>query len=120
MPKRIHPLWVKILDNMRRLYATIYSPYERQGSLRKLLIFVIFFLILGFICPLKAAELPDLGNSSSAVLTPVQESELGRSIMKELQRAQAISDDAYVSEYLQGLGYRLIATQGVSLALMWV
>ncbi len=112
MPKRIHPLWVKILDNMRRLYATIYSPYERQGSLRKLLIFVIFFLILGFICPLKAAELPDLGNSSSAVLTPVQESELGRSIMKELQRAQAISDDAYVSEYLQGLGYRLIATQG--------
>lgn len=113
MPKRIQLLWVKMLDNMQRLYATNNASYERETFRCKPLIYVVFFLFLSLICQsLKAGELPDLGNSSSAVLSPTQEYELGQSIMKELRAAQIISDDVYVNEYLRGLGYRLVATHG--------
>lgn len=57
-------------------------------------------------------DLPDLGNSASATLTPAQEYELGSSVVKELQAASAISQDPIVNEYLQSVGYRLLATQG--------
>jgi beta-barrel assembly-enhancing protease len=56
--------------------------------------------------------LPDLGNSASAVLSPAQERELGRSVVKELQAASALSQDVIVTEYLQYVGYRLLATHG--------
>lgn len=59
-----------------------------------------------------ADDLPDLGNSSNAALSPAQEYELGVSIMKEIQAAMVISQDIIVSEYLQEIGYRLIATNG--------
>lgn len=59
-----------------------------------------------------ANELPDLGNGATTVLSSTQEYELGYSIMKELQAHSMISQDFIVSEYLQGIGYRLVATQG--------
>lgn len=57
-------------------------------------------------------DLPDLGNSASATLTPAQEYELGSNVVKQLQAASAISQDPIVNEYLQSVGYRLLATQG--------
>jgi len=60
---------------------------------------------------LVADELPDLGNSASAVLSPQQEYELGASVMKELKAALALSQDVIITEYLHSLGYRLLATQ---------
>ncbi|MFI4937619.1 MAG: M48 family metalloprotease [Candidatus Berkiellales bacterium] len=62
--------------------------------------------------PSFAGELPDLGNASGSVLTAAQEYELGRSVMQELNQAQVLLSDLIVNEYLQGIGYRLIATHG--------
>ena len=61
-----------------------------------------------------ASELPDLGNSASAVLSPAQEYELGRTALKEIQAKLLFSQDEIVNEYLQGIGYRLVAIQGQS------
>lgn len=61
--------------------------------------------------PTIADDLPDLGNAASAVLSPQQEYELGSSVMKELKTALVISQDTIVTEYIHGLGYRLLATQ---------
>jgi len=73
-------------------------------------------LILIFLLPIQLAadELPDLGNSASAVLSPQQEYELGSSVMKELKSALAISQDVIITEYIHSLGYRLLATQSLA------
>ena len=71
-------------------------------------------VILLFLCfpAISHDELPDLGNSASATLTPAQEYELGSNVVKQLQAASAISQDIIVNEYLQSIGYRLLATHG--------
>ncbi len=97
---------------MQRLYATSYSPHERQNGFTLCLIYTVFLVTLLFHSTLTAGELPDLGNSANAILSPAQEREIGLGIMKELRAAQIIGHDVYVNEYLQGLGYRLVATQG--------
>lgn len=99
---------------MQRLYDTFYWSHERQTFFNRCLVCTVFIVTLLFHSLIQASELPDLGNSASAILTPTQERELGLSIMKELRGAQIIGNDVYVTEYLQGLGYRLIATQGQS------
>lgn len=61
-----------------------------------------------------ATELPDLGNTASAVLSPAQEYELGRNTLKEIQSQLTFSHDEVVNTYLQGIGYRIVAVQGQS------
>jgi len=113
MPKHFTGLWVKILDNMKRLYDII-SP--RHEWFKYVLRFsqIICALLIFFCAHYRAmsAELPDLGNSASAILTPQQEYELGHTVVKELQAALMISNDMIVNEYLQSVGYRLVATHG--------
>lgn len=115
MLKHFSILWVKILDNMFNLYANTYLTRKRKNRSRFSWILCYTLIFSQFLnAPVWASELPDLGNSSNAALSPVQEVELGRSVMKELKSAMVISQDVIVNEYLQGLGYRLIATQAKS------
>ncbi len=95
---------------MQRLYDTILGTDEKPT--RSPLVLVALLWTCLFPSSLYSGDLPDLGNSASAFFTPAQEVELGRSIMKELRQAQIISQDVYVTQYIQGLGYRLLATQG--------
>jgi beta-barrel assembly-enhancing protease len=99
---------------MQRLYATALSKDKNTQSLfnfRRLCF--IFSLLLCFF-PASAGELPDLGNSASVYLTPAQEYELGYNVIKELHAFHKINEDPIINEYLQGIGNRLVATQGVS------
>lgn len=57
-----------------------------------------------------ADELPDLGDVSSAVITPAQERRLGESIMRQIRADPAYLDDAEVSDYLNAVGYRLVGS----------
>jgi beta-barrel assembly-enhancing protease len=57
-----------------------------------------------------ADELPDLGDVSSAVITPAQERRLGESIMRQIRADPAYLDDAEVSDYLNVIGYRLVGS----------
>ena len=56
-----------------------------------------------------ADELPDLGDVSQTALSPVQERKLGEGIMAQIRPNPAYLDDAEVTDYLDTLGYRLVA-----------
>ena len=60
---------------------------------------------------LTAAELdlPDIGDSAAALLTPAQEQRTGAAVVRNLRRAGLIVDDPLLTDYLNQLGYRLLA-----------
>ena len=57
----------------------------------------------------KDVELPDLGDSGAALMTPAQERRVGEAVMHQLRRAGLIVDDPLLTTYLNQLGYRLLA-----------
>ena len=61
--------------------------------------------------PVYAQEikLPDLGASSSVDLTPLMEEQIGREIATQIRNSHQIVDDLEINEYLQNLGYSLVA-----------
>ncbi len=65
-------------------------------------------LLLG-ISPALADGLPDLGEISQSDFSPQAERRLGEAIMAEIRRDRSLLDDAELTEYLNGLGYRLVA-----------
>src|SRR5579859_3962568 len=56
-----------------------------------------------------ADELPDLGDVSQSALSPAQERKLGESIMAQIRSDPAYLNDPEVTDYLNTLGYRLVA-----------
>jgi predicted Zn-dependent protease len=54
-------------------------------------------------------QLPDLGDVSQATLTPTQERRLGEGIMRQIRANPAYLDDPEVTDYLNGLGFRLVS-----------
>ena len=58
--------------------------------------------------PLRAANLPDLGDASEATLTRQAERTLGEQTMRSLQASGALLDDPEVNAYLDSLGRRLL------------
>ena len=61
--------------------------------------------------------LPDLGDSSSAALSPVDEKQLGARIMRDIRRDPDYSKDPVFYDYLNTIGQHLIATakkQGIA------
>ena len=54
-------------------------------------------------------DLPDLGDSGMASLTPAQERRTGSTVVRNLRRAGLIVDDPLLTDYLNQLGYTLLA-----------
>jgi len=59
--------------------------------------------------PPPGSTLPELGDSSSADLTPQQERRLGEAVMREIRRDPQYLDDPEIAEYLNSLGGKLVA-----------
>ena len=57
-------------------------------------------------------NLPDLGDSSQTDITPQVERRIGESIMREIRRDPAYVDDPEIKDYVQSIGYRLVAASG--------
>jgi predicted Zn-dependent protease len=57
-------------------------------------------------------NLPDLGDSSQTEITPQVERRIGESIMREIRRDPAYVDDPEIKDYVQSIGYRLVAASG--------
>ncbi|MEO8204266.1 MAG: M48 family metalloprotease [Betaproteobacteria bacterium] len=54
--------------------------------------------------------LPDLGDASSSVLSPMMERKLGESVMREIRAGEpSFVDDPEINEYLNTLGHKLLA-----------
>lgn len=52
--------------------------------------------------------LPDLGDTSQTVLTPLQERQIGQQSMMQIRASKQFLDDAEVNDYLNQLGYKLV------------
>lgn len=68
-----------------------------------------FFLLA--ILPLlgRADDLPDLGDTSQEIISPQQEKQLGRQSMLQIRASKSYLGDAEVNDYLNLLGFRLVA-----------
>ena len=64
---------------------------------------------LPVIAPALAQSLPDLGDASQVALTPAQERKIGEQIMRQIRATGGYLNDPEVNDYLNELGYRLIA-----------
>lgn len=54
-------------------------------------------------------DLPDMGSPAQAALTPEQEYNVGRMIVRGLRESDAILEDPEVTEYIRDIGHRLSA-----------
>jgi predicted Zn-dependent protease len=72
--------------------------------------FLPALLAAALLClPVRAADLPELGDASQSVLSPQQERQLGEQIMREIRGSPQYMDDPNVTDYINALGYRLVA-----------
>jgi len=55
-------------------------------------------------------KLPDFGDASEAELSPAEERALGEAFMRAIRARLAVVDDPLVEQYVQSLGYRLVAS----------
>lgn len=69
----------------------------------------LFALLLCFAPTTQADNLPDLGEASQAAFSPQQERRIGEEIMQEVRASRNYLNDAELTEYLNELGYRLVA-----------
>ena len=76
--------------------------------MQKLVKLIIIISILA-INSVNAQELPELGNYSSTTLSTVQEQQLGKQFMRELEQQASINYDPLINDYLTSLGYRLVS-----------
>jgi len=84
-----------------------------NASMSKLLHFAIVLfaslLCVSGISQAKEIDLPDIGDSGAALMTPAQERRVGEAVMHKLRRSGMIVDDPILTAYLNHLGYRLLA-----------
>ncbi len=77
-------------------------------------------LLLSILTPLPAAgqtdavKLPDIGATAQAYLSSEQERRLGEAFMRNVRRSLHLVDDPEVADYIQNLGYRLLANSEFS------
>jgi len=63
-------------------------------------------LHVSYVC---ANDLPDLGDVSATVMSPLQEQAIAEQIMREVAVSDDVLNDVEVTDYLQALGARLVA-----------
>ena len=74
----------------------------------------IFVTLIGALPVALGQSLPDLGDVSQGDMSPQMERRLGESIMREIRADPSYSDDAEVTDYLNTLGYKLVAASADS------
>src|SRR6476620_2504958 len=74
--------------------------------MRKVLLFAVLLLLSP---PARTDGLPELGDVSRTTITLQQERSLGESIMRQIRASPQYLDDPDVTDYVNALGYRLVA-----------
>jgi predicted Zn-dependent protease len=59
-------------------------------------------------------KLPDIGSSAAALVSPQDLHDYGAGMLQELRAYGLVLDDALLSDYINSLGYRLVANSGHS------
>ncbi|MDP4027572.1 MAG: M48 family metalloprotease [Gallionella sp.] len=68
----------------------------------------LLLLLLCFPSWAVSEDLPDLGDVSQTVLTPLQERQIGQQSVMQIRASKQFFDDAEINDYLNQLGYRLV------------
>lgn len=71
--------------------------------------FLLAVLLLGTPIEGRSQRLPELGDASGGLLTPSEELELGRSLLREVRRLLPLVDDPEVAFYVEALGRRMVS-----------
>jgi len=72
--------------------------------------FLLLTLVIYECCSTAlAVDLPSIGDSSGTFLSAEEEQRLGDAFMRNIRQALTINDDPEINEYIQSLGYRLLA-----------
>lgn len=58
---------------------------------------------------LDSIELPDMGDSSGTLISPIEEQELGAAFFRNLHTRVNISQDAEIQQYIQSIGNQLVS-----------
>lgn len=66
-------------------------------------------LFSGQLSAVSTLDLPDIGDSTGAILSPEYERRLGQAFLNHVRRHTPILDDAEVETYIQSIGYRLVS-----------
>jgi len=69
-------------------------------------------LLLPLLAQAGIDDLPDIGSSAGAVISPPEEYQLGRMIMRGLRDSDLVLDDPEVTEYIQAIGNNLASHSG--------
>ena len=89
------------------------SRLARHGRALAVLGGVLVALLGGYSAQaLEGIELPDIGDSAGAVISPEQEKELGLQTMRELRRHAPLIQDEEVEDYIRKLGMELGKNSG--------
>jgi len=75
--------------------------------MKTLLYGLLLFALLAAAAHGQAQRLPELGDASGGLLTPSEELELGRSLLREIRRVMPLVDDPEITFYIDALGSRL-------------
>ncbi|MBI5660402.1 MAG: M48 family metallopeptidase [Nitrosomonadales bacterium] len=71
---------------------------------------LLLIALLASPLPCGAEGLPDLGDVSQAAISPQQERRIGEQSMFEIRADRSYLDDAEIGDYLNQLGYQLVAS----------
>lgn len=72
-------------------------------------IFLIILLINPAKADLSGTNLPDIGDSAGAFLSPSEEHKLGQEFMRSVRQQASLVEDLDINNYLENLGQRLAA-----------
>ncbi|WP_047552333.1 M48 family metalloprotease [Methylotenera sp. G11] len=75
----------------------------------KLTIIILAIASVLHVSYVSANELPDLGDVSATVMSPLQEQAIAEQILREVAVSDDVLNDVEVTDYLQALGARLVA-----------
>lgn len=75
----------------------------------RLVLPLVYAVLAAGLSSALADDLPELGDVSRTTITAPQERQLGETIMLQIRAAPQYLDDPEVVDYINGLGYRLVA-----------
>lgn len=73
------------------------------------IIAAVLILATGIPPILADSALPDIGQSGASIMTPAEERRTGETVVRNIRRAGGIIEDSLLNDYVNNLGYRLLA-----------
>ncbi len=85
------------------------APLRTPRSARLLAVMVLAGCLTHTGLAAESIALPDIGEAGAEVLTPEQEAHVGEGVVQQLRQAGKLTHDPLLLDYLQSLGYKLVA-----------